>query len=77
MTDAARRQRRLRKAELALRALAEHGNAKRAAEYLGVTEDTVRRQVADYCELQGFATPIQAVYALDRENLRQKPQEAA
>ena len=66
MTDPARRARRLRRAELAIRALGEQGNPKNAAAHLGIAETTLRRRVADYCSVFGFDGPIQAVYFLDR-----------
>jgi hypothetical protein len=66
VSDPARRARRLRRAELAIRALGEFGNSKPAAAHLGVAETTLRRRVADYCEIFGFDGPIQAVYFLDR-----------
>lgn len=66
MTDDARIARRRRKAELALRALVEHGTNKAAAEHLGISETTLRERVADYCSLNGYQTPAQAAYWLDR-----------
>lgn len=66
MTDPARRARRLRKAELALRAVIEHGTPKDAAAHLGITESTVRRQLADYCTIYRYETVAQAAYWLDR-----------
>ncbi len=66
MTDPARRARQLRKAELALRSIAEHGNAKAAAAELGVHETTVYKRVADYCKIFGYDSAIQAAYWLDR-----------
>lgn len=66
MTDPARRARRLRKAELALRALAQYGNAKRAAEHLGIAEKTLRQRVNDYLSINGFDSIPQATYWLDR-----------
>ena len=78
MTDEGRRARRLRKAELALRALGEQGNPKAAAAHLGITEDTLRRQVADYCIEFGYQTPVHAAYMIDRtENGHEKPQPRA
>lgn len=67
MTDAARRARRERKAEHALRALAQKGSPKAAADFLGIHENTLRRWVADYCTLNGYQTPVQAAYYLDRD----------
>ena len=67
MTDRARIARRRRKAENAMRALALKGNPKAAADSLGIHENTLRRQVADYCLIHGFASPIQAAYHLGQE----------
>jgi hypothetical protein len=67
MTDEGRQARRRRKALAAMRALATHGTFKAAAAHLGVHEATVRRQIADYLRLYEYETPIQAVYALDRQ----------
>lgn len=67
MTDP-RRARRLRKAELALRALVEaRGNIKQAAADLGVAETTVRKRVADYVEIKGLETPLYAAFVLGQE----------
>lgn len=66
MTDSARHHRRARKAELALRALGQHGTPKAAADFLGIAETTLRRRVADYCELKGFQSPEHALYWIDR-----------
>lgn len=65
MTDAAREARRLRKAELALRALGKHGNSKKAAAYLGISESTLRRHVAAYVALKGFESAVQALFYQD------------
>ena len=61
MTSDARRR---LKAEKAMVALATTGSAKAAARALGIHEVTVRRHVADYCVLNGFASPVQAAYHL-------------
>lgn len=75
MTDNARRARRLRKAELALRTLGEKGNPKAAADHLGITEDTLRRRVAEYCTEYGYQTPVHAAFWLDRPGKHnEKPQ---
>ena len=66
MTDDARERRRRRKGELALRAVAEQGSNKKAAEKLGIAETTLRKRVAEYCTLMGYGTPVQAAYWLDR-----------
>jgi transposase-like protein len=68
MTDDARRARRLRKTELALRALAEHGNPKKAAAHLGIHESTLRKWVAEYCELRGYDSVVQAAYWLQPDD---------
>lgn len=60
MTDNAREARRRRKTELALRALADEGNPKKAAEFLGISERTLQKQVRDYCLEHGFDTPLAA-----------------
>ncbi len=66
MTDPARRARQLRKAELALRSIIEHGTPKAAAAELGISETTVRRRIADYCTIYRYQTVAQAAYWLDR-----------
>jgi len=65
MTHTAREARRLRRAELALRALGEFGNPKAAADHLGIAETTLRTRVADYCALMGYQTPVQAAFWMD------------
>ncbi len=66
VTDTDRQKRRLRKAELAIRALAEHGNPKKAAADLGIAESTLRKWVSEYLKEHHFETVVQAAYQLDR-----------
>ena len=67
MTDEARQKRRLRRTELALRALTEHGNPKKAADQLGIAESTLRKWVAEYLAIHGYESVAQAAYWLDRQ----------
>jgi transposase-like protein len=69
MSDEARELRRRRRAERAIRALGEQGNPKKAAADLGVAESTLRKWVAEYCEINGFETKEQAIYWLDRDRI--------
>jgi transcriptional regulator with PAS, ATPase and Fis domain len=66
VTDDAREQRRRRKAELAMRAYAERGNPKAAADHLGISVRTLHERVADYCALMGYDSPIQAAFELGK-----------
>lgn len=69
MTDLAREARRRTKAEFAIRALAEKGNVKKAADYLGIAESTLRKRITEYLLLNGYDTVAQAAYWLDRDRL--------
>jgi transposase-like protein len=69
VTDHERETRRRRKAEIAIRSLTEHGNPKRAAADLGIAESTLRKWVAEYLELNGYETVVQAAYWLDRDTM--------
>lgn len=67
-----------RKAREAMRALAKHGNADRAAVELNIHPETVRRRVRWYCALKGFDSVIQAAYWLDpAEDMSSFPTKAA
>lgn len=73
MTDTGRESRRRRKAEMAFHALGKHrGNTKEAARDQGIAETTLRKRVAEYCELMGYLTPFEAAWRYSpREDMRQ------
>lgn len=63
MTNAARRARELRRAEVAFHTLAKHrGVYKAAADELLIGETTLRKRIGDYCRIYGYVTPFEAAY---------------
>lgn len=68
MTEAGRSRRRRQKLRHAMDVLLEHrGVVKAAAHELGLSERTLREQMAEFCELEGYATPLEAMFALGQQ----------
>lgn len=65
MTDD-RERRQMRRGEQAIHALGRHhGNAKEAAFDQDVTVKTLKRRIAEYCDLMGFDTAFEAAYRIN------------
>lgn len=72
MTEDARKARRRRRQEKAIRALGRCGNPKQAALDLAIAESTLRKWVAEYVKANSYDSPAQAIYWLDRPTQPEK-----